>query len=90
MGNKIKNFIIWYRYTPKLQDVGSSNTLIVFFKARDMRYQQLYNSTKVHEGGTVTFRDDSKGNTIGISNIKIGSSPLIENVVLVDGLKQIS
>ena len=42
------------------------------------------------EGGTVTFGDDSKGNIIGMGNIKIGSSPLIENIVLVDGLKQIS
>ena len=39
------------------------------------------------EAGTVTFRDDSKGNIIGVGNIKINSSPLIENVVLVDGLK---
>ena len=41
---------------------------------------------KYHEDDTVTFRDDSKGKIIGIDNIKIGSSPLIENV-LVDGLK---
>ena len=40
-----------------------------------------------HEGGTVTFGDDSKGKIIGIDNIKIGSSPLIEDVVLIDGLK---
>jgi len=40
-----------------------------------------------HEGGTVTFGDDSKGNIINIGNIKFGSSPLIENIVLVDGLK---
>ena len=39
------------------------------------------------EGGTVTFGDDSKGTIIGIGNIKVGASPLIENVVLVDGLK---
>ena len=39
------------------------------------------------EGGIVTFGDDSKGIIIGIGNIKIGASPLIENVVLVDGLK---
>ena len=43
--------------------------------------------SRYHEGGTVTFRDDSKGKIIGIGNIKIGSSPLIENVVLVEGLK---
>ena len=40
-----------------------------------------------HESGTITFGDDSKGKTIGIGNIKIGSSLLIENVILVDGLK---
>ena len=39
------------------------------------------------EGGSVTFGDDSKGTIIGIGNIQIGSSPTIENVVLVDGLK---
>jgi len=43
--------------------------------------------SRYHEGGTVTFGDDSKGKIIGIGNIKIDSSPLIENVVLVDGLK---
>ena len=39
------------------------------------------------EGGTVTFGDDSKGTIIGIGNIQIGASPIIENIVLVDGLK---
>ena len=39
------------------------------------------------EGGSVTFGDDSKGTIIGIGNIQIGASPIIENVVLVDGLK---
>ena len=39
------------------------------------------------EGGSVTFGDDSKGTIIGIGNIQIGSSPIIENIVLVDGLK---
>jgi len=39
------------------------------------------------EGGTVTFRDDSKGKIIGIGNIKVGKSPLIENIALLDGLK---
>ena len=43
--------------------------------------------SRYQEGGTVTFGDDSKGNIIGIGNSKIGSSPLIENVVLVDALK---
>jgi len=43
--------------------------------------------SRYHEGGTVTFRDDSKEKIIGIGNIKIDSSPLIKNAVLVDGLK---
>ena len=42
--------------------------------------------SRYHEGSTTTFRDDSKG-ILGIGNIKVGSSLLIENVVLVDGLK---
>ena len=42
---------------------------------------------RYHEGDTVTFGDESKCKIINISNIKIGSSPLIENVVLVDGLE---
>ena len=43
--------------------------------------------SRYHEGGTVIFRDDSQGKIVDIGNIKIGSSLLIENVVLVDGLK---
>jgi len=42
--------------------------------------------SRYHEGSTITFRDDSKGKIIGIGNIKIGSSPLIKNDVLVEGL----
>jgi len=34
--------------------------------------------SRYHEGGTVTFRDDAKGKIIGIDNVKIGTSPLIE------------
>ena len=46
---------------------------------------QLYQgTTKVN---TITARDDSKGKFVGISNIKNDSSPLIENVVLIEGLK---
>ena len=33
------------------------------------------------------FGDASKGNIVGIGNIKRDSSPMIENVALVDGLK---
>ena len=43
--------------------------------------------SRYHEGGTVTFEDDSKGKIIGIGNINIGSSPLMEDVVLVDEVK---
>ena len=43
--------------------------------------------SRYHEGDTVTFRDDSTRKIIGIGNIKIGSSLLIEDIVLVDGLK---
>ena len=43
--------------------------------------------SRYHEGGTVTFGDDSKGKIVGIDNIKIGSSSLIEDIVLVDDLK---
>jgi len=43
--------------------------------------------SRYHEGSTVTFGDDSKGKIISIDNIKIGSSFLIENVILVESLK---
>ena len=43
--------------------------------------------SRYHEGGTVTFGDDVKEKIIGIGNVKFGTSPLIENVVLVDDLK---
>jgi len=33
-----------------------------------------------------SFEDESKGKIIGIGNIKIGPSALIENVVLIKGL----
>ena len=39
------------------------------------------------KGGSVTFGDDSKGHIIGYGNVKIGTSPAIENFVLVNGLK---
>jgi len=42
--------------------------------------------SRYHEGDTITFVDDSKSKIVGIGNIKIGSSPLIEDV-LIDGLK---
>jgi len=43
--------------------------------------------SRYHEDGTITFRDNFKGKIIGIGNIKIGSFPLIKNVVLIDGHK---
>jgi len=36
--------------------------------------------SRYREGVTVAFRDNSKGKIIGIGNVKIGSSSLIENV----------
>jgi len=43
--------------------------------------------SRYYKGGIVTFGDDSKSKIVGTVNIKIGSSPLIENVILVEGLK---
>jgi len=43
--------------------------------------------SKSSEGDTITFKNDSKDEIIGIGNIKIGASSLIENVALVEGLK---
>ena len=37
----------------------------------------------MYEGGFVIFGDDSKAKIIGIGNVKIGTSPLIENIILV-------
>ena len=52
-----------------------------------MSYQQLCNPIRYNEGVTVTFGDDSKDKIIGRFNIKIGSSPLIEDIILVEGPK---
>jgi len=43
--------------------------------------------SRLNEGGIVTFGDNFKGHIIGYSNIKIGTSPTIENIALVNGLK---
>ena len=43
--------------------------------------------SRMFEGGTIIFGEDSKGRIIGFGNIKISKSPLIENIALVDGLK---
>ena len=45
-------------------------------------------STVQHKnGGTVTFRDNNKGNVIGIGTVGNPKNSLINNVLLVDGLK---
>ena len=57
------------------------------FTAYDRDINNFATLSRNVEGGTVTFGDDSKGTIIGIGNIKIGASSLIENVVLIDWLK---
>ena len=42
--------------------------------------------SRTKEGDIVTFEDDAKGKII-VGNVKLGTYPLIENVILVDGLK---
>lgn len=49
-------------------------------------YTKFSSFTK-KDGGFVTFGDNAKGKIIGIGNISNGSSPIIENVLLVDNLK---
>jgi len=56
-------------------------------KTYDLDINNFATLSRYHEGGIVIFDDDSKGNIIGIGNIKIGSPPLTENVILVDNLK---
>ena len=46
----------------------------------------LSNFTKKN-GGHVTFGDNGKGKILGVGDVSNGSSPLIENVFLVDNLK---
>ena len=86
MGIKVNNSIIWCRYTPRLQDVGRDGILIAVAHIT-WDINNFATLSRYVEGGTIIFGDDSKGNIIGIGNIKIGTSPLIENVVLVDDLK---
>ena len=42
---------------------------------------------KPNDGGFVTFGDNAKGKIIGARKIGIAYSTIIENVLLVDGLK---
>ena len=52
-----------------------------------MGYQQLYNPIEVQWRWHCHLQRCSKGKIIGISNIKIGISLLIENIALVVGFK---
>lgn len=45
----------------------------------------VFASFKSHNGGSITFRDNSKGKIMG--KVIVGKSPSIENVDLVKGLK---
>ena len=47
----------------------------------------MFASLSSKDGMYVTFRDNNKGKIIGIDNAGKKSSPIIENVLLVDGLK---
>jgi hypothetical protein len=49
--------------------------------------EKAFNSLTPKDGGFVTFGDNSKGKIIGIGNIGNTPSPIIEDVLLVDGLK---
>ena len=88
LGTKINSYSKWYRYAPRFQDVGSGGILIV---AAQGPWLGISTTWKPYQGikkvGTVTFGDDSKGKIVGIGNIKVGSFPLTEDIVLVDGLK---
>jgi hypothetical protein len=47
----------------------------------------LFSSITKINGENVTFRDNSKGKIISVGNIGGKSSPLIENVFLINSLK---
>ena len=47
---------------------------------------ELFFTLQSKDGGTVTFGDNNKGKVIGIGNIGNPKFPLIENVLLIDGL----
>ena len=48
---------------------------------------KLFSSLSPKESGNVTFGDNGKGKIIGIGTIGKYPSPIIENVLLVEGLK---
>src|SRR3954470_18962107 len=47
----------------------------------------MLSSPQHKDGGLVTFGDNNQCKVIAISNVGQGKNPLIENVLLVDGLK---
>ena len=47
----------------------------------------MFASLSPKDGGFVTFGDNRKGKIIGIDNVGKKRSPIIKNVLLVDGLK---
>ncbi|CAI0382833.1 unnamed protein product [Linum tenue] len=49
--------------------------------------QDIFSSLKFKRGGKVTFGDDSSGTIVGIGTIGKLPSPMIHDVLLVDGLK---
>ena len=48
---------------------------------------QLLSSFQNKDGGTVTFGDNNKGKVIGIGSVGNPNKPIIDNVLLVNGLK---
>ena len=49
--------------------------------------KSMFTSLYSKDDGHITFGDNSKDKIIGVSNIGKEPSPIIENVLLVDGLK---
>jgi hypothetical protein len=49
--------------------------------------QELLSSIEFKDGGTVTFGDNKKGQVVGVGTVGNISNPLIDNVLLVKGLK---
>ena len=54
---------------------------------RMTRDKSMFASLSTKDGGYVTFGDNSNGKIIGIGNVGKDPSPIIEIVLLVDGLK---
>ena len=48
---------------------------------------QLLSSFQNKDGGTVTFGDNNKGKVIGVGSVSNPNKPIIDNVLLVNGLK---